>query len=186
MSISPNEMKLILTGTVMALAITSAGAAEPNQYLCLVESASGLHYDAQVKSWKPRAFDASGKYVLRRITDDDRRGVYQSAFEPFGDWAFFKFGDSFPTATCIDEASKYVPGTFFCQNGTIATRAVEFNRNSHRFEMVYRGGSLTQGFWEWIRREKPERFKQLLLGLQGRDPPHPDDLFFEVGKCSPF
>jgi hypothetical protein len=65
-------MRTICCGIVTVLAITTASA-DPSQYLCLAESAGGLHYDKRTQSWRPQAFKADGKYALRRINDDDQK-----------------------------------------------------------------------------------------------------------------
>jgi len=63
--------RAMIGGAVMALVITTTNAA-PDQYLCIAESAAGLHYDARSRAWKPRAFTTDErKYILRRINADD-------------------------------------------------------------------------------------------------------------------
>jgi hypothetical protein len=37
-----------------------------------------------------------------------------------------------------------------------------------------------------MNQEDPEGYRDLLSRKQANDISHPDDLFFEIGKCSPF
>jgi hypothetical protein len=93
-----------ICGALMALVITTANGA-PTQYLCVAESVGGLRYDAKTQSWKSQDFMADGKYVLRRINDDDRKkyGILlkyagtQRAPESDADWAFFTFESEPPS-----------------------------------------------------------------------------------------
>src|SRR5215831_7626324 len=131
-------MRALICSALMALITTTAGAAEPNQYLCLVESSGGLHYDAQVQSWRQQAFGTDRKYILRRINDTDRKGEYSIVFEqrPKANWAFFKFGESFPTATCHDGVPEFLASRFACEANI---HDAAFDKDSLRFEMVSHG-----------------------------------------------
>src|SRR5713101_1645322 len=95
-----NRLSIAATGA-LAMALTTGAQAEPSQYLCVVESAAGLHYDAQTQSWKPQAFGTGRKYVLRRLNDDDSvlirwNDEYLKKFvnpnKPKPNWAFFEYG----------------------------------------------------------------------------------------------
>ena len=71
-------MRAILAVTpAIALALTMVAKADPNQYLCVVEQAAGLHYEKQTDAWGPQGFPPGRKYVLRRLTEDDLKGKYQ-------------------------------------------------------------------------------------------------------------
>jgi hypothetical protein len=142
-------------------------------YLCVVEQAAGLHYDNQVGAWRPQAFGTSRKYILRKLNEDDRdhqKGKWWSLFEgrPKATWAFFEFGrDGVPKATCVE--------LFDCQP---LVSSASFDKDTHRFEMIYHGGYIDQGRWERLRQENPKTHLPV-------DPANPDDLFIEIGKCSP-
>jgi hypothetical protein len=180
-------MKAIMAATFMVLSATAtAGAAEPNQYLCLVEASAGLHYDPQSQSWRPQAFTATEKYILRRINDSDRKGKWSQVFKqrPEANWAFFEFGDpSRPAATCSDQASEFSASRFACEQFSFDAA---FDKDTLRFETTRRGAYMNQGDYEHMRQKEPDRFKQLLSQFPVLDPSHPDDLSFEVGRCSPF
>jgi hypothetical protein len=53
-----------------------------------------------------------------------------------------------------------------------------FDGDTRRFEIVYHGAYVVQGFWEQRRRESP-------TAKLAADPSKPDDLFIEIGNCSP-
>jgi hypothetical protein len=176
-------MKSILAWTSLLVAIASGNAlAEPNQYLCTVEHAAGLRYDKQTGAWHPQEF-GSRKYVLRRLTDDDRdekKGKWWGLFKgnTKANWAFFPYGeaDPMPIASCVEEnPSVALSELFNCQ--PIAGTA-KFDKDTRRFEMIVSGSYIDQGFWEQRRREDPTRKKPV-------DPSKPDDLFIEIGNCSP-
>lgn len=171
-------MKAILAWSSLLLAASSGNApAEPNQYLCTVEHAAGLHYDKQTGAWRPQEFGAR-KYVLRRITADDRdekRGKWWALFNAKYNWAFFNYGEAepMPVAQCVEDKDATMSELFNC--GGIA----KFDSDTRRFEMNQTFGSyITQGFWEQRRRENPKAKLPV-------DPSKPDDLFIEIGNCSP-
>jgi hypothetical protein len=56
-----------IRGGLLAATMVSTAHADPSQYLCIVEHASGLHYDPRANSWTPQVF-------LRRLNDEDWRG----------------------------------------------------------------------------------------------------------------
>jgi hypothetical protein len=159
--------------------------AEPSQYLCVVEHAAGLHYNRQTNEWGPQAF-GSKKYVLRQLNDDDRdkkTGRWWSLLEdnPEAHWAFFEFGKEMPMPllTCRDDL---LGPTFVCKH--VITDG-GFDKDSRRFELVYHGGYISQGFWEQFRREHLEDYERGLKQGRAFDPSKPDDLFIEIGRCSP-
>jgi hypothetical protein len=156
--------------------------AQPAHYLCVVEQSSGLHYDQQTDRWKPKEFASVRKYILRQLNDADRdhkTGKSWSVFESNqkANWAFFEFGTDIPTATCIGDTI-----SFFCKPFIMDA---SFDQDSLGFELALRGAYVGQGFWEQQRQEKSELYKQKLS--EGDDPYlKPDDLFIEIGHCSPF
>jgi hypothetical protein len=180
-------MRTAIICGAFVLAMATASAA-PGQYLCITESAAGLRYDAEAQSWKPQAFAADGKYVLRRITDDDQKkyGILlkyagsRGAPVTEADWAFFTFGENpRPLATCNESLAS----EFACQR-VVEVPLSDIDISFHRFEMVHRGGYIEQGYQEQIRQD-PDKIKQQPPALVS-DPSHSDDLVIEVGKCSPF
>jgi hypothetical protein len=192
-------LKAIFCGAMIALAITTVSAA-PNQYLCIAESMGGLHFDARTQSWKPQAFKADGKYVLRRINDDDRKRYdYLLTFpgipNPNADWAFFTFGDNRftfgenrPLATCLQRQGLH---DFVCHS--LPGAPAVLYTDGRRFEIADLGGYVGESIAretarerEQFYREFPDRQRQI-PGLTKSDDPYPDqDLTIEVGKCSPF
>jgi hypothetical protein len=50
-----------LMASLALLASPIAAAAEPEQYLCVVEQSAGLHYNQQNKQWAPQGFGATRK-----------------------------------------------------------------------------------------------------------------------------
>jgi hypothetical protein len=178
--------KAIICGALLALAITTASAA-PSQYLCIAESAAGLHYDAKTQSWKPQTFTADGKYVLRRINDDDRKKYEillkyagtRGAPETDANWAFFTFEENpRPLATCNESLAS----EFTCQR-VLEAPFSDVDISFHRFEMVHRGGYIEQGYQKQIRGDT-DKLKKQPPGLE--PDASPADLVIEVGKCSPF
>jgi hypothetical protein len=170
------RIKAILV-TVL-LASPTAAIAEPKQYLCLVDQSAGLHYDKQTNEWGPQAFRAGRKYVLRRLNDDDRKGKWKTELNN-ANWGFFEFGKADPTpyAACSDES------LFTCRE---VVRKVEFDEKSLRFTIVNYLGYTQQGFWEYVRANNPDHFTRALSPKEAGDPDHPDDMFFEIGRCSAF
>jgi hypothetical protein len=163
---------------------TSASAG-PNQYLCVVEQSAGLHYNKQTNTWGPQVFGINRKYVLRRLTVDDRdskKGKWWALFKTHekANWAFFEFGkdNPMPLAACID--SEY---SFACQR---IIHYSDFDPETLRFEVAYDGGYVGQGYWEKFAEKDPETFKKLRALGQAPDPDRADDLFVEIGKCSAF
>jgi hypothetical protein len=164
--------------------------AEPSQYLCVVEHAAGLHYDKQTNEWGPHPFttgDMAAKYVLRKLTDDDRdhqKGKWWSLIEdnPNANWAFFEFGKEapIPLETCSDNVEG-IP-MFICK--PVVTEG-SFNKYSRRFEIIVHGGYISQGIWEQYRRENSETYEYNRKNKRALDPSNPDDLFIAIGKCSP-
>jgi hypothetical protein len=170
------------------LVMVSGASAEPDHYLCVVDQAFGLHYNPQTKAWGPQAFSAGKKYLLRRLNGDDRdkaKGKWWSLLlnNPKANWAFFEFGvnEPMPQLACYEGADSY--GIFGCQRVILDG---SFDKDTLRFELASHGGYTRQGYWEQLRQKDPEHYKDLLSRKEGLDADHPDDLFFEIGKCSPF
>ena len=156
---------VFVAGAILAFA-TGTTHAEPSQYLCVVEHAVGLHYDKQARAWGPQSFQSGGKYIFRKLNDDDRDRWRLREDYPEANWAFFEFGKPMPLMLC---------------KGGVCRRIVldgSFDFDSRRFEIVARGGYLYQGFWEQFRRENPNH--EPLHDLS-----NPDDLFIAIGTCSP-
>jgi hypothetical protein len=160
---------------------TSMGSqADPSQYLCVVEQSAGFHYDKQTKSWVPQAFGTARKYVLRRVNDDDR---HEWAFllknRPHVNWVYLELGNKFPEALCENFS-------YGCR--TLAGGQVAFDQNTLRFELTHAGGYLDQGVWEHFRSENPDDYDRAVRLHQKTvgDPDNPADLYFEIGRCSPF
>jgi hypothetical protein len=166
----------LLAAIALMMVLVTGALADPNQYLCIVEHSTGLHYDHQTKAWGPQAF-AARKYILRRLTDDDRKGELQSFLQddPKADWAFFEFGDKRPVSLCVEDKENFsMPNIVRCKGNN---RDATFDKNLNRFEII--GGRyayLAQGLREKERREDPEANKKL----------YKYDLYFEIGNCSPF
>jgi|HubBroStandDraft_6_1064221.scaffolds.fasta_scaffold249613_1 hypothetical protein len=186
-------MRAILAVTpAIALALTMVAKADPNQYLCVVEQAAGLHYEKQTDAWGPQGFPPGRKYVLRRLTEDDLKGKYQDLLADMkqaeSNWGFFResASDHLPVAACVEE-NIVIDNTnipfFNCH--PIKSSAMEFDKVSRRFMVAYNTGYISQGFWEQVRREYPERYRDALIRGEAHDPSRPDDLFVEIGKCSP-
>jgi hypothetical protein len=140
-------LAIIISGVFAAEAIlafaTGTTHAEPSQYLCVVEHAVGLHYDKQVRAWGPQSFQSGGKYIFRKLNDDDRGRWRLREDYPEANWAFFEFGKPMP---------------LMLRKGGVCRRIVldgSFDFDSGRFEIVARGGYLHQGFLEQFRRENP-------------------------------
>jgi hypothetical protein len=172
--------KILLATILVTAFLPTAVRADPNQYLCTVEHAAGLHYDKQTNAWKPQEF-GSKKYVLRRLTADDRneKSAFSSLLQgnPKANWAFFRYGveKPMPLASCIEDANSVMAEMFYCR--PIAIDA-QFDKDTRRFEIIYHGGYVDQGFWEQRRRENP-------TAKLASDPGKPDDLLIEIGNCSP-
>jgi hypothetical protein len=178
--------KLSIASTLVIGLVTVPARANPNQYLCTVEHAAGLHYDKQTNAWRPQEFGPR-KYVLRRLTPDDRdekKGRYSSLLKgnPRANWAFFWYDRSaspMPLVSCVeDRDDAFLATMFFCR--TIVIDA-EFDSDSRRFEIISHGGYVSQGFWEQFRREHPEQYARQLPSGEAQDPTKPDDLFIEIG-----
>jgi hypothetical protein len=165
----------------IGLAVPVAARADPTQYLCTVEHAAGLHYDKQTHAWRPQEF-GSKKYVLRRLTAEDRdekKGAYPFLLKdnPKANWAFYSYDADkpMPLASCIEDNDSVMSEMLYCQPIVLDA---QFDKDTRRFEIIYHGAYVSQGFWEQRRREDPTR------KLAG-DPSKPDDLFIEIGNCSP-
>jgi hypothetical protein len=175
-----------LRGTALIAAIIlscGASAGPPNQFLCIVEHSAGLHYDKQSKVWTPAAFATGAKYIVRRVNSNDvaeqekkKWGLWLQQIlqnHPKADWFFSQFGekDAPPIAVCDDDAGH--TSIFICTT-VIGAASVEFVSSALRFEIVRNGGYVVQGGLKQFADTPPEIVD------------NPNDLSFEVGKCSPF
>jgi hypothetical protein len=182
-------MKQECFAITLLIALTTGAKAEPSQYLCIVEHAAGLHYDKQANAWIPQAFGAGGKYVLRKLNDDDRdhqKGKWWRLLThyPNANWALVEFAKDMPMplVVCVEDTGGF--SKFSCQR---VIYDGSFDKVSLRFELVLHGGYMDQGFWEQFRREHPHG-----SGSTANDPSNPDDhyiepddLYIEIGRCSP-
>jgi hypothetical protein len=180
--------RLLLT-LMIAAGATASARAEPSQYLCATERAGGLHFDRDAQMWRAQEFGAR-KYVLRRLTDADRDknskwGVLLDHHAQ-ANWAFFEYGkeNPMPLTACVEveEGLGQLSRDFRCRP---IVHDAHFDKETRRFEVVVSGGYVTQGFWEQFRRETPAEFAKLLERGGAGDPSKPDDLYVEVGTCSP-
>jgi len=183
-----------LTFVFILFAPVTSALAEPNQMLCSVESGVGLHYDAAGGAWQPRRF-GGGKYVLRKINPGDRNKPAKWAtifqFQPKANWAFFEAGEvePMPLAFCTHDPSESggPPTPFECTPNKWGTAWYDaaFDPKTLRFEIVFHGSYINQGFNARLKQSDPDTY------LKGRaegwvaDPDKPDDLVLEIGKCSP-
>jgi hypothetical protein len=106
-------------------------------------------------------------------------------FDPRANWAFFDFGKEapIPLSTCFEDSENVVNERFACKR---LVGDSSFDKDSRRFEMIYHERYIDQGFWEQLRRERPEQYRYTLSHDHMSDlASHPDPLFIEIGKCSP-
>lgn len=179
---------LLLLLLPLAIMVTKANG-EPSQYLCTVEQSAGLHFDGQIGKWHPQGFGVR-KYVLRRLTDEDRNQKTAKwwallADHPEASWAFFEYGKTnpMPLSICVEpEKDAILSRDLNCHD---VVQTAKFDKETRRFEMTVGSGYINQGFWEQLRREQPDHFAKLLANGQASDPSKPDDLFVEIGTCSP-
>ena len=83
-------MRSFLPAALAAVLLIGSGSrlhADPDRYLCISEYVAGVHYFPATKTWSPQIFTAGQKYILRRLTGDEREGKYPSATSPDG-WAW--------------------------------------------------------------------------------------------------
>jgi hypothetical protein len=172
-----------LAATVLLSALMTGARADQNQYHCIVEQAAGLRYDNQTKAWGPQSFTPGKRYLLRRLSSDDREQKGKLApflkDQPAATWAFFELGQderndwyaNMPIATCVD-----VPN-FSCQ-GPTASHGI-FDKDSRRFELIYSGAYVQQAWGAEFLLKHPDR--QNFVPSSGAD-----DLAIEIGNCSPF
>jgi hypothetical protein len=153
---------------ILLVTTTVAAQADPSQYLCIAEQSAGFHYDKQTKAWGPQVFVTHQKYILRRLNDDDRKRL-PAFFEkhPNMEWGFFQFGRTDPIALSTSESD------LCCGPWDKASGDVRFDKDSLRFERAIYGAYIMQG--AWIMHDEGK------MAIE-----NPDDLFIEIGKCSPF
>ena len=169
---------VIATG-LLSIAISSSQAAT-DQYSCSVKHSAGLHFDQAVDTWIAQPSTSGRKYILRHFSEDERNDLGYRLLvrvEPKAHWAFFKLGDQAPLAACFESE-----GRFSCK---AVVQSLEFDSGSGRFETISRGAFIAQGYWQQLRRENPERVDWMIAHGRANDPSHPDDLFLEIGECSP-
>lgn len=167
----------------LLIASATVARADPSEYICVVEHAAGLHYDEQSHNWSPQAF-GTRNYVFRKLTDADRdkqktKWAYLLELHPTANSAFFYSGTDMPLATCVYSIDSVMGEQFNCEPKGA------FDKDSRRFKMIYDSGYINQAFWEQFRREHPQEYKQRLSQHEAATPDHPDDLFIEIGRCSP-
>ena len=164
----------------LLLAMVQGVSAEPSTYVCAVEQAVGLHFDNQTTTWVPKTFKPGHEYVLRRLSEDDlKNNKYRNLWKnnPKPDWAFFD--GEMPMATCVDATVNITA----CQH---VLADASFDKDSRRFELVYHGAYVDQGFWQQLKREDPKQYESLLSSGSEKDAAlHPDDLVINIGKCNP-
>lgn len=159
----------ILITSIVVLGSMPAKA-DPTQYICMPDQSTGLHYDKTSKAWTQAVFSPAEKYILRKLGENDWSGEYKElltwkkGFLP--NWAFFKVGTKLPYAICAVSPDPVGSGDFHCE--TIVAD-LDFDKNSGRFQVYYRGGYISQPFWE--------KYPSDVL------PKVPDDVFVEVGRC---
>jgi hypothetical protein len=150
-------------GPVLLATVMAAEASAANQYLCIAENVGGLRDSPATKSWRAQAFTPGSKYILRRVTEDEKVEIRDLKLEGrqtygVGDWAFVKFGESnfgkSLLALCHESSGDT---SWFCEASPFSPIS-SFVTDSRRFEVV--GGSRTYA--------------------------GPDDLFVGIGTCSPF
>ncbi|MBR0869789.1 hypothetical protein JQ633_05425 [Bradyrhizobium tropiciagri] len=91
--------------------------------------------------------------------------------------------DPMPLTACVEvKEGAGLSQDFRCQP---IIHDAHFDKDTRRFEVVVSNGYITQGFWEQFRREAPEQFARLLASGRAGDPSKPDDLYIEIGTCSP-
>jgi hypothetical protein len=159
---------------------TASAQATGTQYSCDVKHSAGLHFDRAADTWVPQPSTFGRKYILRHFSEDEKNDLgYQLLlrFEPKAHWAFSRLGDQAPLAACFESE-----GRFSCK---AIVQSLEFDSGSGRFETVSRGAFIVQGYWQQLRREDPERIDWMAAHGRANDPSNPDDLFLEIGECSP-
>jgi hypothetical protein len=90
---------------------------------------------------------------------------------------FLELGEKRPEALCAEvwPACPTFPGG-----------EVMFDQTTLRFELNHSGGYLDQGFWEHFQSENPDEYNRKAKYKTVGDPNNPDDLYFAIGRCSPF
>ncbi|WP_175755833.1 hypothetical protein [Burkholderia cepacia] len=166
---------------LLVLAKVDSVSAEPSAYACVVEQSAGLHYDSKTTTWAPKAFKPGKEFVLRRLTEDDSKiAEYRTLLnrDPKANWAFFD--GKMLLATCVE--NDFTFGSLLCRSGLADAN---FDKDSRRFELVYRGAYTSQGYWQQLKRGDSKQYESLLASGRGGDAERPDDLSIQIGKCSP-
>jgi hypothetical protein len=144
----------LVVAIALIVAVTTSVQADPNQYHCIVEHSAGLHYDPQSNTWGPKPFGVERKYILRRLTDDDRKGELRSFFllAPKANWAFFEFGNKLPAAICVEDVEAVLASMFIC-NAVVSDAS--FDKDSARFEILHHGSYIDKAFGKRFAEKTP-------------------------------
>jgi hypothetical protein len=127
---------------VSILSFALDAAAEHSHYLCVVESGTGLQYDRLTDKWKSSPLEPGGKFIFRRLNDEDRKALDHLPYlqiDKLANWAFFGFETNEALATCSKVLDNVV-----CKPVTVSA---QFDKQSLRFEIVNFGGFAEQGYW---------------------------------------
>lgn len=98
-------------------------------------------------------------------------------------WAVFEFGEKMPIAKCMENKDKLKIEALKCLP---LLASASFDEDLGRFEITYEGAYIQQSLVEKLKREKPHDFADWISSGNTDSTIHPDDLFFEVGKCNAF
>lgn len=131
-----------------ALALASGAPALAEQYICVSEVSSGVLYDVKINKWRAASFKAGDRYVL---SQDEAQS-----------WILKKLGDEDPSSTCKDGFSD----SGWLQGCEDQVHDFTFNKNSLRFQLIYKGGYVKQ----------TRKFKD----LESHTPT------IQIGKCAGF
>jgi hypothetical protein len=181
-------MRLLLPTALAVVLMAGSGnslRADPDRYLCISENSAGVHYFQQTKTWGAQIFGPGQKYILRRLTGDERNAKYPSDTSADGtyfsgqlqekdksEWGLFSFGEKVPRATC--------DASFHCTTqSTFLT--LHFSPATGRFKP----SQLSGYYYQLKPTDKPfpdpegEKFRQSAMN-------QPDGGFIEIGTCSAF
>jgi hypothetical protein len=128
-------MKLSLALCVTIFGVVAAGTArsDPQHYLCVADGAAGAHY-ADDKTWSAQTFSTDSKYILRRLTDDDRQSdPTKAALADLGTtdqltWGFFDMDGGALVSACTDKFACSQKAYFF-----------QFDPASRHYEIAHIG-----------------------------------------------
>lgn len=189
-----------LSAAMLLMLLATETQAAPNKYLCTTEHAAGLRYNWDANNWHTQEFSSGTKYVLRKVTDEERSKDTSLATKPsqktlnlpdvhiLGVWLFNKIGnEKFPNLMkCTEWTIPYKDTSlrpyFDCES---PWGSGNFDVNSLRFEYTVDGGYTGQGIAEYFRRTSPDQYKTNQLNGVEINPDHPDDIAVSIGSCSP-